>query len=127
MLYEVITTFSNGILTDNNTLETIKIYDNKKKSEFKSVLKIYLQAILELNKEELRGSEINKKAKEIWEKNTKQELTYDFSTATRKYRNLLVEKKILLKTGDTIRNSPLFLVNFQEAKKLLETIKDKNT
>lgn len=116
-------TYSNGTLSDSNTNKQYEIHKDKSKSKFKSVLKFYLQAILNLNKEEIVSSEINNEFFNLW--GYEDDAKTKVSSATAKYKKLLIEKGYMKESGNFYRNSSILLINLLKINEYYLEIKDK--
>jgi predicted transcriptional regulator len=88
-------TFYKGILRDKNSLEEIQIHKDKDYKTKNTYLKYYLQAIVELNKEEVLNSILINKFKEICPKiEDDNKSTY---TKVTRYMKKLIEKEYIIK------------------------------
>lgn len=121
---DIAPTFYKGILRDKNSLEEIKIYKDKDYKTKDTYLKYYLQAIIELNKEEVLNSTLVNKFKEICPK-IKDESTTSYTKVIR-YMNKLIEKGYLLKQEASGRSFYL-QIDLEKINELYQKCKNLNT
>lgn len=88
-------TFYKGVLRDKNSLKEIQIYKDKDYKTKDTYLKYYLQAIVELNQEEVLNSVLISKFKEICPK-IDDDNTSSYTKVVR-YMKKLIEKEYILK------------------------------
>jgi hypothetical protein len=118
-------TYSKGVLRDLNTLEEFIISKDKTYKKTETYLKFYLQAIVELNKEEALNSEIVNKFKEICP--SIDEDDKKAASKIKRYRDQLLEKGAIIKSGDKFRNSCYLQINLKQIKFLYNKCKNINT
>jgi len=117
--------YSKGVLRDLNTLEEFVISKDKTYKRTETYLKFYLQAIIELNKEEALNSEIVNKFKEICPSINEDDKKA--ASKIKRYRDQLLEKRVMIKSGDSFRNSYYLQINLEKIKFLYKKCKEINT
>ncbi|WP_152633253.1 hypothetical protein [Aliarcobacter butzleri] len=121
---DIAPTFYKGTLRDKNSLEEIKINKDKDYTTKDTYLKYYLQAIIELNQDEVLNSTLVNKFKEICPK-----IDDDSKTSYTKvvrYMNRLIEKQYISKQEVSGRSFYLHF-DLEKINELYQKCKNLNT
>jgi hypothetical protein len=116
--------YSKGVLRDLNTFQEFTISKDKQYKKTETYLKYYLQAIIELNKEEVLNSEIVNKFKEVCPSINEDDKTA--GTKVKRYRDKLMKKGLFVKSNESYRNSKYLQLNLKEIKTLYKKSKKIN-
>lgn len=117
-------TFYKGILRDKNSLEEIQIHKDKDYKTKDTYLKYYLQAIIELNQEEVLNSNLINKFKEICPK-VDNESNSSYTKVVR-YMNKLIKKGYINKQEVQGRSFYLHF-DLEKIKELYQKCKNLNS
>ncbi|WP_418181372.1 hypothetical protein ACNSOL_11775 (plasmid) [Aliarcobacter lanthieri] len=121
---DIAPTFYKGILRDKNSLEEIQIHKDKDYTTKDTYLKYYLQAIIELNKEEVLNSILVNKFKEICPKIEDDDIT-SYSKVKR-HMNKLIKKGYVFKQEVSGRSFYLHF-DLKKINELYQKCKNLNT